>query len=89
MDVIDRIEPTPNPNSRRFVLRRPVQEQAKGRFFMSANETDEPLAKALFAVDGVSGVLFLPNSVTVSKSNEAEWEALEPNAGQVIESYFA
>ncbi len=56
---------------------------------MSADATDEPLVGALFALEGVEGVMFLPNSVTVNKSNAASWEALDPAARDTIESYFA
>lgn len=89
MSVIVRLEDTPNPNARRYVLNRPVQEQAKGRFFRSAGETDEQLAKALFAIEGVDGVMFLPNSVTVNKTNDASWDSVETAARDAIEGYFA
>ena len=56
---------------------------------MSAEDTDEPLVKALFAVNGVTGVMLLPNSVTVNKTNEASWEVVDAEARHIIEGYFA
>ncbi|MGH7424705.1 MAG: NifU N-terminal domain-containing protein [Candidatus Methylomirabilales bacterium] len=88
MGAIIKSEEPPNPNARRYVVGRPVQEQAKGRFFVSADQTDEPLAHALFAIQGVEGVMFLPNSITVNKANEAAWEAVDPAAREAIENYF-
>jgi hypothetical protein len=89
MGVIVRTEEPPNPNARRYVLNRPVQEQSKGRFFMNADSSDEPLVRSLFALEGVEGVMFLPNSVTVNKTNAASWDALDAAAREAIESYFA
>lgn len=80
---------TPNPNARRYVVDRPVQEQSKGRFFQSAEEADEPLAKELLVIAGVDSVMLLPTSITVNKTNEADWEAVDKAARQAMESYFS
>lgn len=88
MTVHIRAEETPNPQARRYILDRPVQEGSKGRFFRSPEETDEPLAKALFDLDGVQGVMFLPNSVTVNKGDAHSWETLEPRVQEAIRGYF-
>lgn len=80
---------TPNPNARRYVVDRPVQEQSKGRFFRSADEADEPLAKELLVIDGVDSVMLLPTSITVNKTNEANWDAVDKAARQAMESYFS
>ncbi len=84
-----RREDTPNPNARRYVLDRPVQEQAKGRFFRAPDETDEPLVKRLFGVEGVVGVMLLPNSVTVNKAAQVTWEEVDHKAVEALETYFA
>lgn len=87
--VTIRPEETPNPNARRYVLDRPVQEQAKGRFFTSSDQSDEPLVSALFDISGVTGVMLLPTSVTVNKSEAASWDDVDEAARSAIESYFA
>ncbi len=89
MAISIRAEETPNPNARRYVLDRPVQEQSKGRFFKSPEDTDEPLVRTLFDIEGVASVMLLPNSVTVNKSSQTSWEELDTRARAAIESYFA
>ncbi len=61
-------ENTSNPNAHRYLVDRAVQEQPKGRFFPSADQADDPLARALFQVEGVAAVMLLPRSVTVTKA---------------------
>ena len=79
---------TPNPNARRLVLDRPVQVDSRGRYFMDPRACDDPLARAILEVEGVVGVMLLPNSVTVNKANEAFWEQLQPLVVQKIHGYF-
>jgi len=79
---------TPNPNARRVVLDRPVQEGSRGRYFTDPTACDDPLARVILEVEGVVGVMLLPNSVTVSKDNEASWEQLQPLVVQKIHGYF-
>ncbi len=67
-------ERTPNPNSIKWVLGRPVAEGAGGAHFESDPGVDvSPLASRLFAVDGVTGVFLASNFVTVTKRDDVEW----------------
>lgn len=83
------VQDTPNPDARRFVLDKPVQEEPRGRFFTDPASTDDSLAKTLLELDGVSGVMMLPTSVTVNKNGDASWDAVEPSARAALEDYFA
>lgn len=88
-DAVVRSEDTPNPNARRYLVDRPVQEQPKGRFFPSADKADDPLARSLFEVDGVAAVMLLPTSVTVTKTASASWDVLDADAQRAIARYFS
>ncbi len=77
---------TPNPNARKFTLDRPVGDVVNVTDASRAGE--EPLAAALFALDGVVGVFATADFVTVSKEPAADWEALEPAAADVIADHF-
>jgi len=67
-------ERTPNPNSIKWVLGRPVVEGARSAHFDAAPEPDvSPLAAKLFAVDGVTVVFLASNFVTVTKREDVEW----------------
>lgn len=83
------IQDTPNPDARRFVLDKPVQDEPRGRFFTDPASTDDALAKALLELEGVSGAMLLPTSVTVNKDADASWDQVEPAARAALEAYFA
>lgn len=46
-------------------------------------------AKLLFRIEGVRGVFFGSNFITVSKQEEAEWSLLKPEIFAVIMDFFA
>lgn len=47
-----------------------------------------PLAKRLFAIDGVTGVFFGSDFVTVTKAEELPWNALKPEIFAAIMEHF-
>jgi len=70
-------ERTPNPNSIKWVLGRPVVEgAASAQFDAAPSSTISPLAARLFAIEGVTGVFLASNFVTVTKRPEVEWTDL-------------
>ena len=70
-------ERTPNPNSIKWVLGRPIVEGSVSAHFETApSAAVSPLAARLFAVEGVCGVFFAANFVTVTKQPALEWTDL-------------
>jgi Fe-S cluster biogenesis protein NfuA len=70
-------EATPNPATLKFLPGAPVLE-AQSREIRSEEEARvSPLASALFAIDGVSGVFFGPDFISVTKTS-GEWPHLKP-----------
>jgi hypothetical protein len=47
---------------------------------------EHPIASRLFAVQGVSGLLFLGDFVTVTKQPEARWADVTKNVKRALES---
>ena len=47
-----------------------------------------PLAKRLFVIDGVTGVFFGSDFVTVTKSEEYVWSVLKPEIFAAIMEHF-
>jgi Fe-S cluster biogenesis protein NfuA len=67
-------ERTPNPNSIKWVLGRPLVEGGVSAHFASPPAEDvSPLAARIFGIDGVVGVFVASNFVTVTKRGEVEW----------------
>lgn len=81
-------QPTPNPNSLKFVVDRPVVESGSESYMNAEDAQKSPVASALFAIEGVAGVFMLGNFITVTKSPEAAWDALLPQVEQVLTEHF-
>jgi Fe-S cluster biogenesis protein NfuA len=70
-------ERTPNPNSIKWVLGRPVAPGFTSAHFAARPEPEaSPLAHLLFGLEGVTAVFFASNFVTVTKREEIEWTDL-------------
>ncbi|MGH7565077.1 MAG: NifU N-terminal domain-containing protein [Gemmatimonadota bacterium] len=87
-DVNIRIQPTPNPNSLLFHVDRAVTAERMKQFNSAEDAAGVPLAEALFAIENVSTVFFMPNSITVSKEPEGDWDEIAPAAEEAIAAHF-
>ncbi|MFP3913304.1 MAG: NifU N-terminal domain-containing protein [Actinomycetota bacterium] len=78
-------EPTPNPNAMKFTVGEPVGGPAT---FTTDGEVDDPTAAQLLDIEGVVSVFMTADFVTVTKSAEADWETITPQAVAALESRF-
>ena len=76
MPKIADIEPTPNPNAVKFILREPLSWGIAHSFENAAQAQDNPLASALFAIEHVTNVFYVDRWVTVTQDGTVEWEDL-------------
>ncbi|KZD04213.1 NifU family protein [Oceanibaculum pacificum] len=81
-------ESTPNPATLKFLPGRDVMASGTADFTSAEAAARSPLAKRLFAVEGVSGVFFGSDFVTVSKRDEKEWYVLKPAILGAIMEHF-
>ena len=84
MDV--RVEPTPNPNATKFTLG--VQVGGPGTY-VRGSEPEEDWAAELLDLDGIASVFFTADFVTISKTPDASWDEITPEAKQILESHFS
>jgi NFU1 iron-sulfur cluster scaffold homolog, mitochondrial len=76
MPKIAEIEPTPNPNAMKFVLREPLT-WGVSRSYDSADEArEDPLASTLFAIEHVTNVFYVDHWITVTQDGGADWQEL-------------
>lgn len=76
MPKIAEIEPTPNPNAMKFVLRDPLT-WGMSRSYENAEEAkDDPLASALFDIEHVVSVFYVDHWITVTQDGGADWQEL-------------
>jgi len=84
-------ESTPNPATLKFLPGREVMGGRGTADFISPEGAERsPLAARLFELEGVARVFLGADFVTVTKSNDAEWEALRPQVlGAIMEHALA
>lgn len=81
-------EQTPNPSTLKFLPGRVVMEKGTADFANVEAATSSPLAKRLFAVEGVERVFFGSDFVTVSKTADRDWQIMKPSIlGGIMEHY--
>ncbi|XP_015750068.1 PREDICTED: NFU1 iron-sulfur cluster scaffold homolog, mitochondrial-like [Acropora digitifera] len=73
------VQETPNPNSLKFVPGQQVLESGSMNFPSAQSAYCSPLARSLFRISGVEGVMFGPDFITVTKINDDnDWSILKP-----------
>lgn len=81
-------EETPNPATLKFLPGRTVLESGTADFRNGADTSRAPLAQRLFQVDGVEGVFFGADFVSITKADDKEWFLLKPAILGVIMEHF-
>lgn len=81
-------ESTPNPATLKFLPGQTVLEMGTADFPSAEAAEKSPLAARIFAVDGVAGVFFGNDFVSVTKADAVEWDHIKPAIlGAVMEHY--
>ncbi|KAI9257896.1 scaffold protein Nfu/NifU N terminal-domain-containing protein [Sporodiniella umbellata] len=82
-------EQTPNDDSLKFLPGVPVLGSGTAEFLDVRSSMKSPLAKNLFQLEGVVGVFFGPEFITISKEGSADWSLLKPEIYAVIMDHFS
>jgi NFU1 iron-sulfur cluster scaffold homolog, mitochondrial len=81
---------TPNPDSLKFLPGKDVLGKGNTMDFPTVSAAAQsPLAKLLFRIEGVRGVFFGGDFITVTKEEDAEWGVLKPEIFAIIMDFFA
>jgi Fe-S cluster biogenesis protein NfuA len=82
-------EATPNPATLKFIPGRPVLDHGTLEFRDRSESKASPLASRLFEIEGVKGVFFGTDFISVTKG-EGEWQHLKPAIlGVIMEHYLS
>jgi Fe-S cluster biogenesis protein NfuA len=81
-------QPTPNPATLKFLPGRDVSPGTSYEFVSLEEAAASPLAAALFGVNGVRTVFLGSDFVSITKSEEADWAHLKPQALAAIMDHF-
>jgi len=81
-------ESTPNPATLKFLPGQVVLDQGTADFTDAEGAAKSPLAQAIFATDGVTGVFLGSDFVTVTKTDDTDWAHIKPAIlGAIMEHY--
>jgi Fe-S cluster biogenesis protein NfuA len=81
-------ESTPNPATLKFLPGQTVLDIGTADFPSAEAAAKSPLARRVFAVDGVTGVFFGNDFVTVTKAEAVEWQHIKPAILGAIMEHF-
>jgi Fe-S cluster biogenesis protein NfuA len=76
MPKIAEIEPTPNPNAMKFILKEPLTWGVTRSYDNAGVAADDPLAAALFDIEHVTNVFYVDHWITVTQDGQADWQEL-------------
>lgn len=83
-------ESTPNPATLKFLPGQAVMETGTADFPTADAASPSPLAQRLYDVDGVDGVFFGHDFVTVTKTEATEWDHIKPALlGAIMEHFMS
>ena len=76
MPKIAEIEPTPNPNAMKFVLKEPLTWGISRSYENADQANGDALASALFDIEHVTSVFYVDHWITVTQDGQADWQEL-------------
>lgn len=76
MPKIAEIEPTPNPNAMKFILREPLTWGITRSYDNAEQAQADPLATQLFGIAHVTNVFYVDHWITVTQDGQADWQEL-------------
>ena len=88
MTVEVSVSTTPNENAMKYTLNCNSIESGHKTYANAEAAEDSPLAKALFAIDGVTQVFLMADFISVTKKPEAKWSSLEAPIMDTIKSAY-
>jgi Fe-S cluster biogenesis protein NfuA len=81
-------EQTPNPATLKFLPGCEVLGRGTADFISREDAARSPLAARLFDVDGIQGVFFGSDFITITKAGDRDWYALKPLILGAIMEHF-
>jgi len=83
------IQETPNPNSIKINTNQILFEGPRSTSLKKGDETDHPLASALLGIEGIDNIFGIKDFVTVSKTEEGDWDTILPQVEKAFQAVYA
>ena len=81
-------ESTPNPSSLKFLPGKSVMEKETADFRNVEKAKRSPFALNLFKIDGVEGVFFGSDFISITKADNHDWQMLKSSISETIIEYY-
>jgi hypothetical protein len=81
-----KFQPTPNPNSMKFVFNKPVVQKGMEIFDSKEEAEKSDIAKKLFEIDGLTGVFMMENFISVNKVAGGNWGIIVPKVMEILKT---
>ncbi len=81
-------EETPNPETLKFLPGHVVMPEGTASYLIGQPCDNSPLAGRLLAVDGIVGVFFGSDFITITKTPSQEWYLLKPHVLGILMEHF-
>ena len=89
-EVYVSLEFTPNPNTLKYSVNRELLDRGAANFTKKEDaEARSPLAARLFAIPGIAAVMIGKNFVTVTKTDEGDWDVVHKSCSSAIEQHLS
>lgn len=84
------LEFTPNPNTLKYSVNRTLLQTRTTANFAKVEDAEKlsPLAKKLFAIPGIRGVMIGKDFVTVTKTEDGDWDVVHKSTSQTLEDHL-
>ena len=81
-------EQTPNPQTLKFLPGKVVMDEGTAFYQNIEEAADSPFARRLFGIEGVEGVFFGSDFITITKNKTFEWQVMKPSVlGGIIDHF--
>lgn len=81
-------EPTPNPNTMKFLPGQTVLGEKTAFFTSKENAAESPLAQALFELPDIRAIFYGADFITVTKTEASSWEILKPQILTTVMEHY-
>jgi len=81
-------ELTPNPSSLKFLPGKIVMEKETADIRNVEEAKRSPFALNLFKIDGIEGVFFGSDFISITKNDNHEWQMLKPSISETIIEHY-
>ncbi len=83
------VDTSPNENALKYtVVGKQVIDQGHKTYGSAQDAEENPVAKTLFAIEGVTSVFLMADFITVTKTPEAKWDNIREAAKQAISEAY-